>query len=106
MKKKNPMAYDGYKLTIDLTLSNLKIAPEYKWSKEYVLWGSEHFLIIIEDKREGPTKKQQRWSRQVAITNIPCKIFETKTNKRLVWCLKKEMKIDDTSLALGNKEAQ
>ena len=28
-------AYDGRKLTIDLTLANLTIAPEYQWSKEH-----------------------------------------------------------------------
>ena len=39
-------AYNGCKLTIDLALSNLMIAPEYKWSKQYELRGSDHFPII------------------------------------------------------------
>ena len=30
-------AYSDYKLTIDLIFPNLKIVPEYKWSKEYEL---------------------------------------------------------------------
>ena len=30
-------AYHGRKLPIDLTIENLTIAPEYKWSKEYKL---------------------------------------------------------------------
>ena len=55
-------AYDGCKSTINLTLANLTIAPEYKWSKKYELWGSDHFPIIIEDEREVSTKQQKRWS--------------------------------------------
>ena len=55
-------AYNGCKLTIVLTLANLKIAPEYKWCKEYELGRSDHFPIIIEDEREVSTKQQQRWS--------------------------------------------
>ena len=42
-------AYNGGKLTIDLTVANQTKAPEYKWSKEYKLRGSDHFLIIMED---------------------------------------------------------
>ena len=30
-------AFDGCKLTIDLTLANLMIAPKYKWSKEVII---------------------------------------------------------------------
>ena len=55
-------AYDGCKSLIDLTLANLTIVPEYKWSKEHKFRGIDHFPIIIEDKREVPTKQQQRWS--------------------------------------------
>ena len=36
-----------YKSTIDLTLAKLMIAPEYKWSEDYNVRGSDHFLIII-----------------------------------------------------------
>ena len=53
-------AYNGCKSTIDLTLANLTIAPEYKWNKEYDLRGIGHFFIIIEDKREVSHKKKQR----------------------------------------------
>ena len=36
MKKKiYYRAYDGCKSTIDLTLANLTIAPDYKWRKGY-----------------------------------------------------------------------
>ena len=55
-------ANDGCKSIIDPTLANLTIAPEYKWSKKYELWGSDHFPIIIEDEREVSTKQQKRWS--------------------------------------------
>ena len=57
-------AYDGCKSTINLTLANLTIAPEYKWSKKYNLrWTlSGHYPIIIKDEREISTKQNQRWS--------------------------------------------
>ena len=55
-------AYDGKKSTIDLTLTSTTIAPEYRWSKEYKLRGSDHFPIILEDEREFSIKQQQRWS--------------------------------------------
>ena len=55
-------AHNGCKFIIELILANLTIAPEYKWSKEYKLWGSDHFPIIIEDEREVSTKQQKRWS--------------------------------------------
>ena len=54
--------YNGCKLISDLTLANLTIAQEYIWSKEYKLRVSDHFPIIIEDKREVSTKQHQRWS--------------------------------------------
>ena len=44
--------YDGCKSTIDLTLINLTVAPEYKWRKKY-----NHFPIIIEDERKISTKQ-------------------------------------------------
>ena len=44
-------ADDGCKLTIDLTLSSLTIAPENKWIKEYELKGSDHFVIFMKDER-------------------------------------------------------
>ena len=44
-------------------------------------------------KRKDP--KDVRSYRPVALTNILCKIFESMTNKRLIWYLKKEKKIDD-----------
>ena len=53
-------AYNDCKLTIDLTLANLPITPEYKWSKEYKLRGSDHFPIIIEGEREVSIKQNQR----------------------------------------------
>ena len=55
-------AYDYCKLTIDLTLANLTIILEYKWSKEYKLRGSNYFPIMIEDEIEVFTKQHQRWS--------------------------------------------
>ena len=39
-------AFDGIKSNIDLTLTSITIAPEYRWSKEYELRGSDHFSII------------------------------------------------------------
>ena len=54
--------YDGCKLTIDLTLDNLTLSPDNKWSKKYKLSGSDLFPIIIEDERKVPTKQNQRWS--------------------------------------------
>ena len=32
------------------------------WSKEYNLSGSDHFPIILREKKENSTKQQQRWS--------------------------------------------
>ena len=55
-------AFDGKKTTIDLTLTSTTIAPEYRWSKEYELRGSDHFPILLEDERELSIKQQQRWS--------------------------------------------
>ena len=55
-------AYNDCKSTIDLTLANLTIALEYKWSKEYKFRVSDHFYIIIEDEREVFTKEHQKWS--------------------------------------------
>ena len=46
-------AFNGSKLTIDLTIANLMIASELEW-------GSDHFPIIIEDGREVSMKQQQR----------------------------------------------
>ena len=45
-------AYNGCKSTVDLTLANLIIAPEYKWNKEYKLGGNDHFSIVIEQERD------------------------------------------------------
>ena len=56
-KKTYYRAYNGCKSTIDLTLANLTIAPEYKSSKKYEL-----FPIIIDDEREDSTKQNQKWS--------------------------------------------
>ena len=36
-------AFDGKKSTIELTLTSTAITPEYRWSKEYELRGSDHF---------------------------------------------------------------
>ena len=55
-------AFEGNKLTIDLTSVSLTIAQELEWSKEYELRGSDHFLIIIEEERKISMKQQQRWS--------------------------------------------
>ena len=55
-------AFDGIKSTIDLTLTSITIAPEYRWSKEYELKGSDHFPIFLEDEREISIKQQQRWN--------------------------------------------
>ena len=55
-------AFDGCKSTIDLAITNLALAPQFKWTKEYELGGSDHFPIIIEDEREVSIKQQQRWS--------------------------------------------
>ena len=49
-------AYNGFKLTRDLT-----IAPEYKCIKEYE-FRSDHFPIFVEDEREVFTKQDQRWN--------------------------------------------
>ena len=45
--------------------------------------------------KNTPVKKGVRVYRPVALTIILCKIFERLTNKRLVWYLEKEKKIDD-----------
>ena len=55
-------AFDGIKSTIDLTLTSITIAPEYRWSKEYELRGSDHFPIFLEDEKETCIIQQQRWS--------------------------------------------
>merc|ERR1711976_637296 len=43
-------AFDGIKSTIDLTLTSITIAPEYSWSKEYELRGSDYFPIFLEER--------------------------------------------------------
>ena len=55
-------AFDCNKLTINLTVASLTIAPELEWSKKYELGGSDHFSIIIEEEREISMKQQQRRS--------------------------------------------
>ena len=55
-------AFDGCKSTIDLAITNLALAPQFKWTKEYELRGSDHFPILIEDEREVSIKQQQKWS--------------------------------------------
>ena len=45
--------------------------------------------------KEGKYPKDVRSYRPVALTNILCKIFERMTNKKLVWYLEKEKKIDN-----------
>ena len=81
-------AYNGCKLTIDLTLSNLTIVPEYKWSKEFKLRGSDHFPIIIEDEREIFTKQHQRWSigKQIGLN------FKKKAKLQQKWRTKTQLK--------------
>ena len=46
-------------------------------------------------RKEGKYPKDVRSYRPVALTNIIGKIFEKMTNKRQVWYLEKERKIDD-----------
>ena len=45
--------------------------------------------------KEGKDPKNVRSYSPVALTNILCNLFERMTNKRLVWYLEKEKKIDD-----------
>ena len=45
--------------------------------------------------KKGKDPKDVRSYRPVVLTNILCKIFERMTNKRLVWYLERERKIDD-----------
>ena len=49
-------AFVSSKSTIDLAITNLALAPQFKWTKEYELGGSDHFPIIIEDEREVSIK--------------------------------------------------
>ena len=49
-------AYDGCKSTIDLTIINLTIAPEYKWSKEYELQNPNQ--VNVEWMQESKRKLQ------------------------------------------------
>ena len=44
--------------------------------------------------KEGKDPEDVRSYKPVALTNIFCKIFEKMTNKRQVWYLVKEKKID------------
>ena len=50
--------------------------------------------IIIPLLKEGKDPKDIRSYRPVALTNTLCKIFERMINKRLVWYMEKENKID------------
>ena len=45
--------------------------------------------------KEGKDPKDVRSFRTVALIKIFCKIFARMTNKRLVWYLEREKKIDD-----------
>ena len=45
--------------------------------------------------KEGKDLKDVRSYRQVALTNTLCKLIEKMINKRLVWYLKMNNKIDD-----------
>ena len=56
-KKKPTTAFNGSKSTINLSIVSLMIAQKLKWSKEYELGGSDHFLIIIEEEKEVSMKQ-------------------------------------------------
>ena len=63
-----------------------------KISEEGEILKTWKHTIIIE---EGKDLKDVRSYRPVALINRHCKIFKRMTNKRLVWYLKKEKKVDD-----------
>ena len=53
--------------------------------------------------KKGKDPKVARSYRPVALTNILYKIFERMTNKKLVWYLEKEKKIDYREFGFGKQ---
>ena len=64
------------------------------WEEGEIPKNWKHAIITLLLK-EGKDPKDVRSYRLVAQTNILCKIFERLTNKRLVWYLEREKKMDD-----------
>ena len=52
---------------------------------------------------EGKNPKNVKSDILVALTNILCKIFERMTNKRLIWYLEKERKINERQFVFRKK---
>ena len=56
-------------------------------------WKHATITTLLKEEKDP---KDIRSYKLVALRNILCKIFERMTNKRLVWYLEKEKKIDET----------
>ena len=57
-----------------------------------------HYNNSLAEGEKDP--KDVRSYRPVALINVFCKIFERISNKRIVWYLEKEKKIDDKTIRL------
>ena len=62
--------------------------------------GRYNCLSLLKEKKK--TQKMLR-ATEIALTNMLCKIFESMTNKRLVWYLKKKRKIDARQFSFRNR---
>ena len=54
--------------------------------------------------KEAKDQKDVKSYRSVALKTILCKIFERMTNKRLIWILEREKKINDKQFGLRKRK--